>query len=113
MRARSPSKREPTQCQQHLTDAPKAFVTFASAPTVTHASADSILLTTGGQKAQCYERKGSGHLARNCKNKSFCNYCKQTRHVISECRTYLLKRMSRLNPATIQGKQHFRLILIP
>ena len=34
---------------------------------------------------QCFECKGYAHVARNCKKKIFCNYCKRNGHIISEC----------------------------
>lgn len=53
---------------------------FASSSTT-----DSALLVKN-QKVQCYECKECGHVAQNCKKKTFCNYCKKIGHVILECK---------------------------
>ena len=67
--------------QQSLITEPKALLTT---PALTPIK-EIALLAARGQKTQCHECKGYGHLARNCRKKLFCNYCKRTRHIISEC----------------------------
>ena len=67
--------------QQSLITKPKALLTT---PALTPIK-EIALLAARGQKTQCHECKGYGHLARNCRKKLFCNYCKRTRHIISEC----------------------------
>ena len=60
-------------CSQHsLIDDTKAFV----AP-----SFDKAALLTS-RTIQCFECKGHGHVAKNCKRKNFCNYCKCNGHII-------------------------------
>lgn len=67
--------------QQALTNDPKAFVVPPS-ETATLVS-KTALLAPRGSKPLCYECKGYGHVAKFY-NKSFCNYCKCTDHVISD-----------------------------
>lgn len=62
--------------QRAITEEPEAFITPPSE--------DTAPLTAWGQKVQCYECKGYVHVARNCKKKQFCNYCKKTGHLISD-----------------------------
>lgn len=56
------------QSQNTLNEEPKAFV----AP----ASDTMALISTKEKQVHCFECKGIGHVARNCKKKTFCNYCK-------------------------------------
>ena len=87
--------------RQSLISESKALLT-TPAP---HLSKETALLTTHGHKPQYHECKGYGHLAHNCRKKLFCNYCKRTGHVISEC----TRRPPRRNEQpTKQGQTAFQ-----
>lgn len=59
-----------------LTEDPKAFIA--------QLAEEATLLTPQGSKVQCFECKGSGHVAHSCKMKIFCNNYEKSRHVISK-----------------------------
>ena len=66
--------------QRAILEEPKAFL--APIPT------DSALLATPNPKlTQCYECKGFGHIAKNCRKKLVCRYCKRSSHLIDDCRS--------------------------
>lgn len=64
----------------------------------TQQSEETALLAPKGQKVQCFECKGYGHIARQCKKKSFCNYCQRSGHVIYECTRRPVQRFENMPP---------------
>ncbi|XXG90666.1 hypothetical protein AAC387_Pa12g2380 [Persea americana] len=73
--------------QHSLMVEPKALLTTLLPP-----AEETSSFTSPGQKSQCFECNGYGHIARNCRKKLFCNYCKWTGHIISECKRRPPKR---------------------
>ena len=66
--------------QRAIPEEPKAFL--APLP------ADLALLIAPNQKpAQCYECKGFGYIAKNCRKKLVCKYCNRFGHLTDDCRS--------------------------
>ena len=82
--------------QRAILEEPKAFLD--PLPT------DSTLLATPNQKpAQCYDCKGFGQIARNCRKKLVCRYSKRSSHLIDDCRSLQRKNgpQQKQNPSNL------------